>query len=764
MEAPQPNATRDILQGLTTSQREAVEHVEGPLLMLAGPGSGKTRVVTHRIAYLLQQGVPAWQILALTFTNKAADEMNSRLQRLAPNEKVWMGTFHRFCARLLRQHAAMVGLSENFSIYDSEDSRKALREACQEHEVDLLHYNHDSILRAISTAKSSLITAENYQPRSGDPLGVLVAQVYPLYQKRLLDSNAVDFDNLLLHVGCMLRESPELRASLDERYHYILVDEYQDTNLAQYAIVRAISVIYPNLAVTGDPDQSIYEWRGASLENILGFERDYPKVRVIRLEQNYRSTKNILRVADQLISRNRRRKEKKLFTDNDTGAPVQLITYGSYRDESDQIASQIASQVAQGRRRPSDFAIFYRVNSLSRSLEHALSQQGVPYQIVSGLEFYKRKEIKDILAYLQTINNPRDDIALKRVINTPTRGIGKTTIERLTEHARRYGISLLEAARESGMIEKLNKRAAVAVAKFVSLFDRLVLVATGPLEELLGHVLTETSYRTLLELSDTPEDHQRLENIDELLADAREFDERNPEESSLEAFLEQTVLVNDADGWESESDRVSLMTLHAAKGLEFPVVFLVALEEGILPHERSREDANRLEEERRLLFVGITRAKEELQLSMSAYRNQRGGLWPTVPSQFLVELPRQEMTIIEPTSSFSFDADNLPDDESHYMQDYPTPVEEEQAPSLGSKVMTASQLLSDQPTPRPRIRPEAFQQGMIVSHPEHGTGTVVALSGKGIKRVGTVRFFGPAGQKKFRLAHAPLTPVQSSEE
>jgi DNA helicase-2/ATP-dependent DNA helicase PcrA len=596
---------------LTAPQREAVQHVDGPLLVLAGPGSGKTRVITHRIANLLRTGVPARQILALTFTNKAADEMKARVAALAPDRPVWISTFHRFCARLLREHAAMVGLGENFTIYDTSDSQSSLKRAIEALDFDPTHYTPQRIASAISWAKNNLVLPDQYEGRSSSPLASIVARVYPAYQAELLKSNAVDFDDLLLHSATLLRDNPEIRASLDARYRYIMVDEYQDTNLSQYTIVRALSLDYPNLAVTGDPDQSIYGWRGANLGNILDFERDYPDVTVVFLEQNYRSTKRILRIADRLISHNKLRKPKDLFTENSEGSSVRLVTYATQKDEADAIAERILHLIEKEKYEPRDIAIFYRVNALSRSLEFSLRAHGIPYQMVRGVEFYQRKEIKDVLAYLQLVNNPRDATALLRVINTPPRGIGKGTITRLLQHADRYRVSLLDAARESGLIEGLAKKSAVAVAKFVSFFDRLALLNDAPIEEILGHVLEESGYHDLLKASEEEEDQERLANIEELLTAAREFDERNPGRGHLEEFLEQASLVNDTDDLDAVQNRVTMMTLHASKGLEFPVVFIAAVEEGLIPHERARDNPNELEEERRLLFVGITRAERE---------------------------------------------------------------------------------------------------------------------------------------------------------
>ncbi|MFP6575605.1 MAG: UvrD-helicase domain-containing protein, partial [Pirellulaceae bacterium] len=638
----------ELLEGLTTAQQEAVQHVDGPLLMLAGPGSGKTRVVTHRIAYLLHQGISPRNILALTFTNKAADEMRIRLERLAGHPAVWMGTFHGFCARFLRRYANLAGLAENYSILDAGDARKAFKQALVDSKVELTYCSPESVATAISWAKSSLISPEDYQARPGNPTGAIVEEVYPHYQRALRASNAVDFDDLLMYTAQLLRDNAELRQELDERYRYIMVDEYQDTNMAQYAIIRALSQDVPNLAVTGDPDQSIYGWRGADLSNILEFERDFPNVQVVRLEQNYRSTPNILQVADALISHNVNRKRKTLFTDNAAGRPVRLIVFPDSRDEADSIAASILGEVSQGRRDFRDFAIFYRINALSRSLEFALRNLEIPYQIVHGLEFFQRKEVKDILAYLFLLHNPQHDVAFLRIINTPRRGIGKKSIQLLQQHAQRHGLCLLEAAREAGLIESLAKRSAVAIAKFVAVYDTLTVEPADQLENLITTVIDRTRYAAHLEKSAAEEDQERLANIEELVTAAQEFDQHHPEENRLQRFLEQASLVSDTDGWESDPDQVTLMTLHAAKGLEFPVVFIVALEQGMIPHERSQEDPDQLEEERRLLFVGITRAEAELQLSLAQRRTFRGTERLVVPSEFLMEMPREEMETVQP--------------------------------------------------------------------------------------------------------------------
>ncbi len=776
-----------LLENLNGPQQDAVRHVDGPLLILAGPGSGKTRVITHRIAHLLAHGVPDYRILALTFTNKAADEMKRRVTQLAPESSVRMGTFHRFCAKLLRQYAQLVGLTQNYTIYDTDDSHRALKQTIESLDLDLTHVTPERVQSAISWAKNHLVTADKYEAKQGSPLGNIVSRVYPAYQKRLLDSSAVDFDDLLLHVATMLRDNPDLRGHLDAQHRYIMVDEYQDTNLAQYTIVRALSIDYPNLAVTGDPDQSIYGWRGANLNNILDFEKDFPNVKVVRLEQNYRSTQRILRTADRLISHNKRRKEKGLFTENDEGKPVHLVTYFTNKVEAEAIAQRIVEEVAAGRRRPRDFAIFYRINALSRAIEFALRDYAVPYQMVNGLEFYQRKEIKDILAYLHLLNNPRDNVAFARIINTPTRGIGRSTVGQIIEHAARRGLSLLDAARESGLIESLNKRAAVAVAKFVAMFDRLSLFCAAPVEEVMKQVLLASGYRDALVSSDDEGDQERLANIEELITAGREFDEQNPGHNGLEEFLEQACLVNDIDAWEADDDRVTLMTMHAAKGLEFPVVFIIAVEEGLLPHERSRESPEQLEEERRLLFVGITRAREQLHLSLARYREFRGQRRMSVPSQFLMELPRDEMEsgeVLWSEPAWEMDHHVDPVEAIHiYNQPHELPLGAQESMSknaplprstdsalarqAAANLTLASALVpqagagnADEPlivTP-----PEAFEQGMVVRHPEYGLGKITAISGAGPKRSASVTFASAAGEKKFLLIHSRLSVAKSN--
>lgn len=758
----------DLLASLNPSQKAAASHVDGPLLILAGPGSGKTRVIIHRVANMIAQGVPSHQIVALTFTNKAADEMKARLNEILDEHHAWTGTFHRFCSRLLRIYSPLVGLHENFTIYDHGDSKRVLKQAVNESKVPLSHYSVDQIHNKISFAKSHAYLPDHWSDAATSHLDKIAAKIYPAYQKLLREANAMDFDDMLMYVVQILRENPELREELDSKHRYVIVDEYQDTNTAQYLILKGLSQTHRNLAVTGDPDQSIYGWRGASLGNILDFEKDYPEVDVVRLEQNYRSTKAILHVADQLIVNNQKRRHKELLTDNDQGSPVSLVAYPSQNQEANSIAETIAWQIENKQRQPRDFAIFYRVNAFSRSFEHAMQSYQIPYQVVHGQEFYQRKEIKDLLSYLHLLNNPNDNLALQRIINVPSRKIGNVTLNRIRNYAIHEGISMLESARRSGLNPEMSKQAATKVAKFVAIYDALAVHATDTVEEILGHVLTLTGYREHLLKQDSEEADNRVANVDELLTAAQEFDSQHPHDGGLQTYLESAVLVNETDAWETDDNAVTLMTLHAAKGLEFPVVFLVGVEEGTIPHERSMQDPAQLEEERRLLFVGITRAQEELQLSRALYRFRRGASWPTVASQFLMELPRDKMTIVEPQGSFGsgFDEFNQDsdDDEDWFstgdtsqVRDASTAYEVPDTP----KIQTASDLFSDhdaEAQPVKRFPPDQFQQGMLITHPEYGAGKIVALSGQGKKRTATVDFFN-GEQKKFRLAQSPLQPA-----
>ncbi len=785
------DSQQKLLEGLNDAQRTAVQHTEGPLLILAGPGSGKTRVITHRIAHMIAQGIPSWQIVALTFTNKAADEMRNRLKKLAPGNLTWTGTFHRFCSRLLRQYASLVGLQENFTIYDMSDSKKVLKQAIENAEIDVKHYSADRLSNAISNVKNQGVSVEHFIPRPGDVLDKILSKVYPEYQKLLQMANGVDFDDLLLHCVDLLRDNPELREGLDLKYNYMMVDEYQDTNRAQYQLIRLLNHSVQNLAVTGDPDQSIYGWRGANISNILDFEKDYPSVDVVRLEENYRSTKSILRVADQLIENNVRRKKKTLRTENEEGKAVRLVAYPSPQDEAADIADSIALAIQKGERQAKDFAILYRTNWLSRSFEHMLRQCGVPYQVLNGHEFYQRKEIKDVIAYLHLLNNPDDSVAFERVVNVPSRKIGKVTLTRLHRYARENSVSMMEAARNCGKIETIKSAVEKRILSFVELIDGLSKEIGDEVEPVIRNVLSETSYREWLTEDGSEEAYERAGNVDELVVAAQEFDNEHPEDGGLARYLEQAALVSDTDAWEAEADYVTMMTLHAAKGLEFPCVYLVGLEDGILPHERSKDNDEDVEEERRLLFVGITRAEKELQFTRCLNRFRRGSYWPAIPSRFLMELPRDEMEVFGAQHQQAgmtaddlqraidaMDVSNetnfadLPEidinasdavieavGQSLFSSDSESPAPEPEKkikkPTMAN-MMTAAELEKQHTElSADRLQPEDCEVGLEVEHVEYGVGKVIAMTGNGRKVTATINF-PTVGNKRIRLAFSNL--------
>jgi DNA helicase-2/ATP-dependent DNA helicase PcrA len=781
---------QDLIRGLNDGQRSAVQQTDGPLLIIAGPGSGKTRVITHRIAFMIAKGIPSWQIVALTFTNKAADEMRNRLNKLSPGNLTWAGTFHRFCSRLLRQYAALVGLQENYTIYDMGDSKKVLKHAIANAEIDVKHFSADKIGNEISNLKNEGVSLEHFIPRPGNVMDKILSKVYPEYQKLLQMANAVDFDDLLLHCVDLLRDNPELRESLDLKFTYMMVDEYQDTNRAQYQLIRLLNHNVQNLAVTGDPDQSIYGWRGANISNILDFEKDYPSVSVVRLEENYRSTKSILRVADQLIENNVRRKKKSLITANDEGKPVRLVAYPSPQDEAADIADSIALAIQKGNRQAKDFAILYRTNWLSRAFEHTLRQCGVPYQVLNGHEFYQRKEIKDIIAYLHLLNNPNDSVAFERIVNIPSRKIGKVTLTRLQRYSRENSISMMEAARNCEQIETIKKAVGKRILAFVELMDGLSKEVDSEVEPVIRSVLASTNYREWLTDDGSEEAFERAGNVDELVVAAQEFDNEHPEDGGLARYLEQAALVSDTDVWESDANFVTMMTMHAAKGLEFPCVYVVGLEDGLLPHERSVGNDDEVEEERRLLFVGITRAEEELQFSRCLNRFRRGSYWPAIPSRFLMELPRDEMEIFgaqhqqagmtaddlqRAIDSMDIvdapDFSDLPAIDIHasdaaisvggdmFGEKTVEPSGGEPAvkkPSMAS-MMTGAELAKQHQTnaTADRLEPEACEVGIEVEHVEYGVGKVIAMTGTGRKLTATINF-PKVGNKRICLAFSNL--------
>ncbi|MHC4866654.1 MAG: ATP-dependent helicase, partial [Planctomycetota bacterium] len=620
---------------LTASQRQAVFHVEGPLLIIAGPGSGKTRVITYRIAALIDSGVRPHNICAITFTNRAADEMRQRAIGLGASAGAHISTFHSLCVRILRRYASAANVKSNFSIYDEADQRRCIKQALKKCELDATNFPPARMREAISALKNDLMDVEGFQDQAEGFFERTLAKVYAQYQRILSENNALDFDDLLMETALLLQRSPEVRGELGDRFKFLLVDEYQDTNHAQYRIARDLASGHNNICVTGDPDQSIYAWRGADIRNILAFEEDWPDAAVVKLEENFRSTANILKTADCLIAYNQKRKAKKLVPTRPDGEDVRLTLLEDEVQEAETIAEHIKELTDHGVSLK-DVAVFYRVNAMSRVLEESFMRNNIPYQIVRGVEFYNRKEIRDVLAYLKVLVNPSDEVALLRIINTPARGIGKTTIDRVRGHAALNRITFLDALKRAEHIDSLGKAARAKIAVFVNMLKQLKNDVDGPVSALTKRVIVESGLERALEAGDI-KDQAALENVDELISGAARYDEQT-EEPSLVDYLQQISLFSDADAYDAANDRVAMMTLHSAKGLEFDNVFIVGLEDGILPHERSSDDEDDLEEERRLLFVGMTRARSVLYLSHARYRTIRGQMLRSIPSEFLYEL------------------------------------------------------------------------------------------------------------------------------
>ena len=624
-------------QQLTDSQRQAVFHVEGPLLVLAGPGSGKTRVITYRIAALIDAGVPPYNICAITFTNKAAEEMRLRAAALGASGGAHISTFHSLCVRILRRYANRVGIRSNFSVYDDADQRRCIKEAVKECAFDTTNFPPARMLDAISTLKNKLIDAETFKMEADDFFSKTLAEIYLGYERILRERNGLDFDDLLMKTAFLLRDCPDVCSELGRRFKFLLIDEYQDTNHAQYKIAVSLVSQHKNICATGDPDQSIYRWRGADIRNILAFESDWPDAKIVKLEENFRSTATILAAADHLIAYNRNRKEKKLIPTQSEGQAVQITAFEDDKAEALAIAQQIR-ELADDGASLKDMAVFYRVNAQSRAIEEAFIKEKIPYQIVRGIEFYRRKEIRDMLAYLKVLINPNDEIALLRIINTPARGIGKTTIERVKAYAVHSSISFFGAVKQSGNIDSLSKAPKAKLAVFCTLLEQFRKDVAGKVAPLAGRVFKETGLKESLRAAGA-EGQNALENVNELINGAADYDQ-NTEEPSLIDYLHQISLFSDTDAYDTASERVALMTLHAAKGLEFENVFIAGVEEGLLPHERSNalENDDEMEEERRLFFVGITRAKVGLAISYARYRTLRGQYLRTIPSPFLFEL------------------------------------------------------------------------------------------------------------------------------
>ncbi len=707
----------NILDKLNPPQKEAVTHGQGPLLILAGAGSGKTRVLTHRVAYLIAvRKVPPSRILAVTFTNKAAGEMRIRVIKMLGRAAadLWLGTFHSICVRILRRQGQKLGYAPNFVIYDTDDQMSVVRKAMAELEVSEKRFPPRGIHARISDAKNRLIGPEDFGGMVGDFFEEQVAKVYPIYQRKLEECNALDFDDLLWKTTVLFDKFPEIKEDYGDRFLHVLVDEYQDTNHAQYVLVKQMAEKHRNLCVVGDDDQSIYGWRGADIHNILDFEKDFPEARVVKLEENYRSTKKILDAAGAVVKNNLARKEKTLFTHNDEGTNLVLLEPFDEREEGRAVVQKIQELKREGYELK-DFVTLYRTNAQSRALEEGFRNAGIPYVIVGGLKFYERKEIKDVLAYLKVLLNPKDEVSLVRIVNVPLRGIGETSLKRLLDYAAEKGIPFYEALVKAGEIEdRIPARAKDGFRALFYLLERYrKRVEQENADTLTGDLVQDIGYVEELKRERTVDAESRIENIQELLAGVEEFCERS-EDKSLAGFLGEVSLLTDIDTWDEEKNAVTLMTLHNAKGLEFPVVFICGLEEGLFPHASSLDDPAEMEEERRLFYVGVTRAKERAFLSTTSHRRRYGRGIGTVPSRFLEEVPK-ELVTIEGRSAAGEDG-------------FYDRVEDEN---------------------------DGLRPGARVRHPAFGVGQVLALEGEGDGLKAVVLFRG--GRKKtFVVRYANL--------
>lgn len=648
--------TVDCTYGLNPQQAEAVINTEGPMLIMAGAGSGKTKVLTCRVANLLQKGVRPYRILAITFTNKAAAEMRERVNNMSgPAAKdVWLFTFHAFCARFLRMEIdKLPGYGGNFAIYDTADSQNLIKQILKEMNLDDKRFQPSGILSRISNAKNALQDAAAFARQAGDFYEQKVADIYSRYEQKLQLNNALDFDDLLMLSIKLLQENKEVREKYQDRFDYLLVDEYQDTNHAQYLLTKFLAAKHRNICVVGDADQSIYGWRGADIQNILDFEKDYPDAKVIKLEQNYRSTQIILDAANAVIENNTGRKPKNLWTENKSGADIIYFQAVDERDEARFVIEQLQNLQRTENKKLGDMAILYRTNTQSRIFEEMLIKSGISYNMVGGLKFYERKEIKDIIAYLRVIFNPADSLSLLRIINVPKRGIGDASLAKIQAYAAANNVSLFEAVSNAAAIDGLSSRFVSKLDDLAGIiFELMNLASEAPVEDLIDRVLRDTGYLEELENERTPQAQSRIDNLHELISVAQEF-AASEEENNLENFLAHVALVSDIDDTELGEDAITLMTLHSSKGLEFPVVFLVGMEEGLFPHARTLMDETEIEEERRLCYVGITRAKEKLFLSSTKMRTIYGNTVTYPPSRFLQEIPAHLVKTIKRQERFS---------------------------------------------------------------------------------------------------------------
>ncbi|TQS71902.1 DNA helicase PcrA [Ornithinibacillus gellani] len=732
----------DLLKGLNKEQREAVKHTEGPLLVMAGAGSGKTRVLTHRIAYLMsEKDVAPRNILAITFTNKAAREMKDRVRRLvgAEGEYMWVSTFHSMCVRILRRDIDRIGINRNFTILDSGDQLSVVKQVLKNINLDPKQFDPRAMLGQISAAKNELITPEAYNEKVGDFFTRQVGKVYSAYQNMLRKNQSLDFDDLIMETITLFRRVPEVLEYYQRRFQYIHVDEYQDTNHAQYFLVKQLASRFQNLCVVGDSDQSIYRWRGADIANILSFEKDYPAARTIFLEQNYRSTKSILQAANKVIENNSGRKPKNLWTENPDGKKIHYFQGSTEQEEALFITEKIQTLRREEGISPNDIAILYRTNAQSRAVEDTLMKSGVSYQMVGGTKFYERKEIKDMVAYLRLITNPEDDLSFERVVNEPKRGIGKTSVERLRAYATEHGISFFAAVREVDFIG-VSARAANALAGFADLITSLsqqqeFLTATDMVEA----VLERTGYEQMLKNEQTLEAQSRLENLEEFMTVTQNFEEKSEEDKTLVAFLTDLALIADIDSVDEEDpeneDKITLMTLHAAKGLEFPVVFLIGLEENVFPHSRSMFDQDEMEEERRLAYVGITRAEKQLYLTHARMRTLYGRTNMNPISRFINEIPTDLVEGIDQEEKIPFGGR--------------AQTTKSEAPGLKRRAQRLQKTSG--------AESEAWMPGDKADHKKWGVGTVVKVQGEGEAMELDVAFPAPTGIKRLLAKFAPIT-------
>ncbi|RKD21078.1 ATP-dependent DNA helicase PcrA [Ammoniphilus oxalaticus] len=729
---------QDVLKGLNPQQREAVETTEGPLLIVAGAGSGKTRALTQRIGYLLQEGVAPWSILAITFTNKAAREMRDRVRELAgiKAEDIWISTFHAMCVRILRRDIERLGYNRNFSILDSGDQLSVVKQCQRELNIDPKMYDPKAVLASVSSAKNELKDPKQYGNLIGNPFQDTVHQVYELYQKKLKSNSALDFDDLIMVTIQLFQQAPEVLEFYQRKFRYIHVDEYQDTNRAQYLLVKMLADRHRNICVVGDSDQSIYRWRGADITNILNFEEDYPSVKVVKLEQNYRSTKRILQAANHVIQHNLNRKPKNLWSDNEEGDKIFIYEADSAHSEAYFITEKI-KQALNDQRTYRDHAILYRTNAQSRVIEEVFLKSNIPYEIVGGTKFYDRKEVKDVLAYLRLIANPDDDISLQRIINVPKRGIGQATVERIMAYAARREISMYQAIFNVEEIG-LRGRAATNARDFAEMIRDLEQMNEYlSVTELTEELLKRAEYREMYQAEGTLEATARLENIDEFLSVTLDFENKN-EDKSLISFLTELALVADIDSVddEDEDNKVLMMTLHSAKGLEFPVVFLIGMEEGVFPHSRALlEDEEELEEERRLAYVGITRAEQELYLTYAQMRTLFGRTATNPPSRFLKEIPEDLVEKDEPISVWE-----------PARPAAVTPTQTHRPTHLVSSQQQGANVSAD------------WHVGDKVEHRKWGTGTVVSVKGEDDGLELDIAF-ASQGIKKLLAKFAPIKKV-----